>query len=86
MPAGPASSERRAYRIEDLPLELADAIEKSVMNSSHGHLDVLLDGCRGQPAGIIAPFIGDKLEEIRGLCRVCNVRKLEAFGFVVRQV
>jgi uncharacterized protein len=85
-PSMPESIERRAYRIDDLPSEVADAIEKSAMDSSHGHLDALLDGQgRHAMSGVIVPLIGDKLEEIRKLCRLHNVRKLEAFGSVIRQ-
>jgi uncharacterized protein len=77
--------ERRAYRIEELPLEVADAIEKSIMDLSHSQLDALLDGHGGQAgSGIVPPVIADKLEEIRGLCRLCGVHKLEAFGSVMR--
>ncbi len=35
--------ERRAYRINDLPAEIADAIEGSKMNPAHDHLNKLLD-------------------------------------------
>lgn len=35
--------ERRVYGVEELPQEVAEAIEKSKMNPSHGHLDALLD-------------------------------------------
>ena len=35
--------ERRAYRINDLPAEVADAIEGSKMNPAHDHLNKLLD-------------------------------------------
>jgi len=35
--------ERRAYRINDLPVEIADAIEGSKMNPAHDHLNKLLD-------------------------------------------
>ena len=35
--------ERRAYRINDLPAETADAIEGSKMNPAHDHLNKLLD-------------------------------------------
>jgi PHD/YefM family antitoxin component YafN of YafNO toxin-antitoxin module len=35
--------ERRAYRIKDLPAEIADAIEGSKMNPAHDHLNKLLD-------------------------------------------
>ena len=35
--------ERRAYRINDLPAEIADAIEGSKMNPAHDHLNELLD-------------------------------------------
>ena len=35
--------ERRAYRIADLPAEIADAIEGSKMNPAHDHLNKLLD-------------------------------------------
>ena len=35
--------ERRAYRINDLPAEIADAIEGSRMNPAHDHLNKLLD-------------------------------------------
>ena len=34
--------ERRAYRINDLPAEIADAIEGSKMNPAHNHLNDLL--------------------------------------------
>ena len=34
--------ERRAYRINELPTELADAIEASKMNPVHDHLNDLL--------------------------------------------
>jgi PHD/YefM family antitoxin component YafN of YafNO toxin-antitoxin module len=35
--------ERRAYRINDLPAEIADAIGGSKMNPAHDHLNKLLD-------------------------------------------
>jgi PHD/YefM family antitoxin component YafN of YafNO toxin-antitoxin module len=35
--------ERRAYRINDLPAEVADAIEGSKMIPAHDHLNKLLD-------------------------------------------
>ena len=35
--------ERRAYRIADLPAEIANAIEGSKMSPAHGHLNELLD-------------------------------------------
>lgn len=35
--------ERRVYRVEDLPREVAEAIEKSTMDPSHSRLDALLD-------------------------------------------
>jgi PHD/YefM family antitoxin component YafN of YafNO toxin-antitoxin module len=35
--------ERRAYRINDLPAEIAAAIEGSKMNPAHDHLNKLLD-------------------------------------------
>jgi PHD/YefM family antitoxin component YafN of YafNO toxin-antitoxin module len=35
--------ERRAYRINDLPAEIAGAIESSKMNPAHDHLNKLLD-------------------------------------------
>ena len=35
--------ERRVYTVEELPLEVAEAIEKSKMDPSHRHLDALLD-------------------------------------------
>lgn len=35
--------ERRAYRINDLPAEIVDAIEGSKMNPAHDHLNKLLD-------------------------------------------
>ena len=35
--------ERRAYRIADLPAEIADVIEGSKMNPAHDHLNKLLD-------------------------------------------
>jgi PHD/YefM family antitoxin component YafN of YafNO toxin-antitoxin module len=35
--------ERRAYRINDMPAEIADAIEGSKMNPAHDHLNKLLD-------------------------------------------
>ena len=35
--------ERRVYGIEELPQEVAEAIEKSKMSPSHSHLDALLD-------------------------------------------
>jgi len=35
--------ERRAYRINGLPAEIADAIEGSKMNPAHDHLNKLLD-------------------------------------------
>jgi PHD/YefM family antitoxin component YafN of YafNO toxin-antitoxin module len=35
--------ERRAYRVNDLPAEIADAIEGSKMNPAHDHLNKLLD-------------------------------------------
>ena len=35
--------ERRAYRINDLPAEISDAIEGSKMNPAHDHLNKLLD-------------------------------------------
>ena len=35
--------ERRAYRIGDLPTEIADAIERSKMAPAHDHLNKLLD-------------------------------------------
>jgi PHD/YefM family antitoxin component YafN of YafNO toxin-antitoxin module len=34
---------RRAYRIGELPTELADAIEQASMNPAHEHLNKLLD-------------------------------------------
>jgi uncharacterized protein len=82
----PESIERRAYRIDDLPSEVADAIEKSAMDSSHSHLNALLDRRERQAmSGVIVLLIGDKLEEIRKLCRLHDVCKLEAFGSVMRQ-
>ena len=35
--------ERRVHRINDLPSEIADAIEGSKMNPAHDHLNKLLD-------------------------------------------
>jgi prevent-host-death family protein len=35
--------ERRVHRINDLPAEIADAIESSKMNPAHDHLNELLD-------------------------------------------
>ena len=35
--------ERRAYRIDELPEEIANAIEGSKMNPVHDHLNELLD-------------------------------------------
>lgn len=35
--------ERRAYRVADLPRELADAIASSNMDPRHDHLNALLD-------------------------------------------
>lgn len=35
--------ERRVHRINDLPAEIADAIEGSKMDSAHDHLNKLLD-------------------------------------------
>jgi hypothetical protein len=35
--------ERRVYRINDLPTEIADAIEGSKMSPAHDHLNELLD-------------------------------------------
>ena len=35
--------ERRAYRINDMPAEIAGAIEGSKMNPAHDHLNELLD-------------------------------------------
>jgi prevent-host-death family protein len=34
--------ERRAYRLSDLPAEIADAIETGRMNPAHNHLNELL--------------------------------------------
>ena len=34
--------ERRAYRLSELPAEIADAIEASKMNPAHDHLNALL--------------------------------------------
>ena len=35
--------ERRVHRINDLPAEIADAIEGSKMSPAHDHLNKLLD-------------------------------------------
>jgi PHD/YefM family antitoxin component YafN of YafNO toxin-antitoxin module len=35
--------ERRVHRINDLPVEIADAIEGSKMSPAHDHLNELLD-------------------------------------------
>ncbi len=35
--------ERRVYRLKKLPPEIADAIKASKMDSSHNHLNALLD-------------------------------------------
>ena len=35
--------ERRVHRINDLPAQIADAIEGSKMNPAHDHLNKLLD-------------------------------------------
>ena len=35
--------ERRVYRVEELPREVAKAIERSEMDPYHSHLDALLD-------------------------------------------
>jgi len=35
--------ERRVYRLDNLPAEIADAIEVAQMDSAHGHLNELLN-------------------------------------------
>jgi PHD/YefM family antitoxin component YafN of YafNO toxin-antitoxin module len=35
--------ERRVHRIKDLPLEIAEAIQRAKMNPVHDHLNALLD-------------------------------------------